>query len=252
MGALTVALIVIYYKAQIRKINYTKQLEIDRIQLEKESNSSKLKAFKSQMNPHFFYNALNTLQSYILTNDKKPALHYLSQFSGLTRKILEYTEQDNISISEEVETLKLYLELEKARFSDDLDYQISVKNIENPQQIFIPVMLLQPYVENALKHGLLHSKKGKKLWISFEQKAQFLEILIEDNGIGIEKSKIINAQKGNQKPTSFATSAQEKRVEILNKMYHNDVEISIEDRKYGSAISEGTIVKIKLKPMTIR
>ena len=252
MGALTVALIVIYYKAQIRKINYTKQLEIDRIQLEKESNSSKLKAFKSQMNPHFFYNALNTLQSYILTNDKKPALHYLSQFSGLTRKILEYTEQDNISISEEVETLKLYLELEKARFSDDLDYQISLKNIENPQHIFIPVMLLQPYVENALKHGLLHSKKGKKLWISFEQKAQFLEILIEDNGIGIEKSKIINAQKGNQKPTSFATSAQEKRVEILNKMYHNDVEIFIEDRKYGSAISDGTVVKIKLKPMTIR
>ena len=146
----------------------------------------------------------------------------------------------------------MYLELEKARFSDDLDYQISLKNIENPQHIFIPVMLLQPYVENALKHGLLHSKKGKKLWISFEQKAQFLEILIEDNGIGIEKSKIINAQKGNQKPTSFATSAQEKRVEILNKMYHNDVEISIENRKYGSAISDGTIVKIKLKPMTIR
>ena len=252
VGALTIALIVLYFKTQIRKINYTKQLEIDRIQLEKESNSSKLKAFKSQMNPHFFYNALNTLQSYILTNDKKPALHYLSQFSGLTRKILEYTEQDNISISEEVETLKLYLELEKARFNDDLDYQISLKNIENPQQIFIPVMLLQPYVENALKHGLLHSKKGKKLWISFEQKAQFLEILIEDNGIGIEKSKIINAQKGNQKPASFATSAQEKRVEILNKMYHNDVEISIENRKFGSNISEGTIVKIKLKPMTIR
>lgn len=252
MGGLTIALIVMYYKAQIRKINYTKQLEIDRIQLEKESNSSKLKAFKSQMNPHFFYNALNTLQSYILTNDKKPALHYLSQFSGLTRKILEYTEQDNISISEEVETLKLYLELEKARFSDDLDYQISLKNIENPQHIFIPVMLLQPYVENALKHGLLHSKKEKKLWISFEQKTEILEILIEDNGIGIEKSKIINAQKGNQKPASFATSAQDKRVEILNKMYHNDVEISTEDRKSGSSISDGTIVKIKLKPMTIR
>ena len=87
-------------------------------------SSSKLKAFKSQMNPHFFYNALNTLQSYILTNDKKPALHYLSQFSGLTRKILEHTEQDNISISEEVETLKLYLELEKARFSDDLELSL--------------------------------------------------------------------------------------------------------------------------------
>ena len=148
--------------------------------------------------------------------------------------------------------LKLYLELEKARFNDDLDYQISLININNPQNISIPVMLLQPYVENALKHGLLHSKKEKKLWISFEQKGQFLEIIIEDNGIGIEKSKIINAQKGNKKPASFATSAQEKRVEILNKIYPNEVEISIEDRKVESAISEGTIVKIKLKPMTIR
>lgn len=249
VGVLLISLIVMYYKRQIRQINYRKQLEIDRINLEKESDGSKLKAFKSQMNPHFFYNALNTLQSYIVTNDKKPALTYLSQFSNLTRKILEFTEQDNINLDEEIETLKLYLELEKARFNGDLYYEITLKNIENPHQIFIPVMLLQPYVENALKHGLLHSKKEKKLWISFELKADFLNISIEDNGIGIEKSKIINAQKGNQKPASFATSAQERRVEILNKIYRNSISLSIEEKKNPSGEVSGTLVMIKLKSL---
>ena len=249
VGVLLISLIVMYYKRQIRQINYRKQLEIDRINLEKESDGSKLKAFKSQMNPHFFYNALNTLQSYIVTNDKKPALTYLSQFSNLTRKILEFTEQDNINLDEEIETLKLYLELEKARFNGDLYYEITLKNIENPHQIFIPVMLLQPYVENALKHGLLHSKKEKKLWISFELKDDFLNISIEDNGIGIEKSKIINAQKGNQKPASFATSAQERRVEILNKIYRNSISLNIEEKKNPSGEVSGTLVTIKLKSL---
>lgn len=249
IGVLLISLIVMYYKRQIRQINYRKQLEIDRINLEKESDGSKLKAFKSQMNPHFFYNALNTLQSYIVTNDKKPALTYLSQFSSLTRKILEFTEQDNINLDEEIETLKLYLELEKARFNGDLYYEITLKNIENPLKVFIPVMLLQPYVENALKHGLLHSKKGKKLWISFELKDDFLNISIEDNGIGIEKSKIINAQKGNQKPASFATSAQERRVEILNKIYRDSISLNIEEKKNPSGEVSGTLVTIKLKPL---
>ena len=203
------------------------------------------------MNPHFFYNALNTLQSYILTNEKKPALTYLSQFSGLTRKILEFTEQDYISLEEEIETLKLYLELEKARFNGDLHYEISTKNIDHLSKIHIPVLLLQPYVENAIKHGLLHSRKEKILNISFEQKKDFLCIRIEDNGIGIEKSKIINAQKGNQKPTSFATSAQEKRVEILNKMYKNSVSIIIENKENENGVSTGTLVKIQLKPINV-
>ena len=251
VGGLLIFLIIFYYRYQIRKINYTKQLEIDTIRLEKESNSSKLKAFKSQMNPHFFYNALNTLQSYILTNEKKPALTYLSQFSGLTRKILEFTEQDYISLEEEIETLKLYLELEKARFNGDLHYEISTKNIDHLSKIHIPVLLLQPYVENAIKHGLLHSRKEKILNISFEQKKDFLCIRIEDNGIGIEKSKIINAQKGNQKPASFATSAQEKRVEILNKMYKNSVSIIIENKENENGVSTGTLVKIQLKPINV-
>lgn len=110
-------------------------------------------------------------------------------------------------------------------------------------------MLLQPYVENALKHGLLHSKKEKKLWISFELKDDFLNISIEDNGIGIVKSKIINAQKGNQKPASFATSAQERRVEILNKIYRNNISLSIEEKKNPSGEVSGTLVTIKLKPL---
>lgn len=252
-GLLIVSFVVLYYRNQIRKINYTKQLEIDRIQLEKESNISKLKAFKSQMNPHFFYNALNTLQSYILTNERKPALNYLSQFSGLTRKILEYSEQDSISLSEEIETLSLYLELEKARFNDGLEYSIQVINVDNPQKLYIPVMLLQPYVENALKHGLLHSKRNKKLDIIFQLNDGILTISIQDNGIGLKKSRIINSLKGMLKPASFSSSAQKKRIEILNKIDdENKITINIEESTSIDGESTGTLVTITLKPKQIK
>ncbi len=124
------------------------------------------------MNPHFFYNALNTLQSYILTDEKKPALPYfVSIFWINAQNFRIYRRQDYISLEEEIETLKLYLELEKARFNGDLHYEISTKNIDHLSKIHIPVLLLQPYVENAIKHGLLsHSRKEKILNISFEQK----------------------------------------------------------------------------------
>lgn len=241
--------VVVYYNDKIKKINKHKKLELEHINLQKESNASKLKAFKSQMNPHFFYNALNTLQSYILTNEKKPALSYLSKFSGLTRKILEFTEQDNISVKEECDILNLYLELEKARFNNELNYHISLKNIFEPQNVFMPVMLLQPYVENALKHGLLHSKNQKTLNIIFEMHKDILCITIEDNGIGREKSSRINEQKGKAKPKSFATSAQNKRIDILNKIYKNNISISIKDRLNDYKQINGTIVKICLIPI---
>ena len=158
------------YRWKIKKMALDNQRIIDKINLEKNVNQSKLKAIKSQMNPHFFYNALNTLQSYILSNDKKQAVSYLSKFSSLTRTILEMTEKDWVTIAEEIKTLGLYLDIEKARFDDDFEYTITLDPLIDSDTVKIPSMLLQPYVENAVKHGLLHKSGIKTISITFQKK----------------------------------------------------------------------------------
>ncbi|MBP9601781.1 MAG: histidine kinase, partial [Lutibacter sp.] len=206
LGLLIIALLYTFYKYQIQKIEKKNQLLLDKVNLEKNLNQSKLKAIKSQMNPHFFYNALNTIQSFILTNEKKQAVSYLSKFSTLTRTILEMSEKENITLSEEIKTLGLYLDIEKARFDEDFSYEINIGYGIDIENIKIPSMLLQPYVENAVKHGLLHKKGEKRLTIDFERIFDSLKITIDDNGIGRQKSAELKAIK-NKDHLSFATEA---------------------------------------------
>jgi len=232
-----------FYQLRIQKIKRQNELLLEKNQLEKNLNLSTLKAIKSQMNPHFFYNALNTIQSFILSNDKKLALHYLSKFSSLTRKILEMSEKDLITVAEEIETMTLYLDLEKARFDQEFEYEITLKNIEDAYLIKIPSLLLQPYVENAVKHGLLHKKGDKKITIEFLKIENMLQISIEDNGIGREKSAALNAIK-NKNHQSFATNAMQNKIELLNKNRNRKISIHIKDKLNQNLQSMGTIVEI--------
>ncbi|SHI51230.1 sensor histidine kinase [Flavobacterium terrae] len=231
------------YRINIKKIEKRNQLVLDKINMEKNANQSKLKAIKSQMNPHFFYNALNTLQSFILSNEKRLAIDYLSKFSNLTRTILEMTEKDFISISEEVKTLQLYLDIEKGRFDEDFSYEIQVgKNIDQ-ESIKIPTMLLQPYVENAVKHGLLHKQGDKKVTISFEIQNNELHIGIDDNGIGRQKSNELNQIK-NKNHQSFATEALQNRIDLLNEHNHKNISLKIIDKHNLQNQPTGTLVEI--------
>lgn len=244
-GVSAILLVLIYwlYRINIKKIEKRNQLVLDKINLEKNVNKSKLKAIKSQMNPHFFYNALNTLQSFILSNEKRLAIDYLSKFSNLTRTILEMTEKDFISISEEVKTLQLYLDIEKGRFDEDFSYEIHVgKNIDQ-ESIKIPTMLLQPYVENAVKHGLLHKQGDKKVIISFETQNNDLLISIDDNGIGRQKSNELNQIK-NKNHQSFATEALQNRIDLLNEYNHKNISLKIIDKQNQQNQPTGTLVEI--------
>lgn len=229
------------YKLQISKIERKNQLALDKINLEKNVNQSKLKAIKSQMNPHFFYNALNTLQSYILSNEKKQAVEYLSKFSNLTRTILEMTEKDFITVSDEIKTLKLYLDIEQARFEEDFSYKISTNSELDNEHIKIPTMLLQPYLENAIKHGLLHKQGKKELQISFEKTNDILKIIIDDNGIGRVKSAELNAIK-NKNHVSFATEATQNRIDLLNQYTHKNISVVTIDKTNALEQSLGTTV----------
>ena len=244
-GASITILALVYwlYRINIKKIQKRNQMVLDKINLEKNVNQSKLKAIKSQMNPHFFYNALNTLQSFILSNEKRLAIDYLSKFSNLTRTILEMTEKDFISIAEEIKTLQLYLDIEKGRFDEDFSYEIQVEKNIDQESIKIPTMLLQPYVENAVKHGLLHKQGNKKLTISFEIKNNELHIGIEDNGIGRQKSSELNQIK-NKNHQSFATKALQNRIALLNEYNHKNISLKIIDKHNLQNQPTGTLVEI--------
>ncbi len=197
-----------------------------RLALEKQYRDSELKALKAQMNPHFIFNALNSIQEYIILNKKDLAGDYLGKFADLMRKYLKHSDTGTLSVQDEIESLQMYLELEALRFEDTLNYSFSVSEILNKEQLYIPTMLIQPYVENAIKHGLLHRKTNRKLAVSFIKKTDNAIIcIIEDNGVGRKRSEEIRVQNKNMH-TSFATKATENRLHLLN--YEKDQKIGVE------------------------
>jgi LytS/YehU family sensor histidine kinase len=137
-----------------------------RLDIEKKYRDSELKALKAQMNPHFIFNALNSIQEYIILNKKNLASDYLGKFADLIRTYLNHSNRGLISLEEELKCLEMYLELEELRFEEKLTFVIDVAEDVNVSTVFIPTMLIQPYIENALKHGLLHKKDNRKLKIS--------------------------------------------------------------------------------------
>ncbi len=207
------------------------------------NNLLALKSLRSQMNPHFIFNALNSVNTFIATNDERTANRYLTDFSLLMRAVLENSEQDFIPLEKEIELLRLYVQLEHFRFQDKFDYTIEVDPEINVNEYMIPPMLLQPYVENAVWHGLRYKSEKGLLTINFQNVASdTIEIIISDNGIGRKKSEELKTQ--NQKlQKSKGMGNIKKRIAILNKMYKDKVDVFITDLEENS---EGTKVKLTL------
>lgn len=232
------------FKARLKTISKQSVLVNQKIELEKALRNSTLSGIKAQMNPHFIFNALNTIQSYIYLNDKKAAGDYLVSFSELMRSILEMSTKDYIQLSEELKALHLYLKLEKMRFEEEFNYTINVA--DNVEESFrIPSMLIQPYVENAIKHGLLHKKGSKKLEISFYKSNSSLIAEVVDNGIGVEASLKLNAIRS-KKHNSFATQANRIRLELLNANAKEIIAVQNTTLKNESEQVVGTKVTISI------
>lgn len=200
---------------------------------------SQLTALKAQMNPHFMYNALNSIQDLVLQRDIRNSSAYLSKFSKLMRAVLSASDKQWTTVNEEIGILEPYLELEKLRMGDQFTFSIIAAS--EVQDMRIPSMIIQPYVENALKHGLLHSKEAKKLEIVFELGEQ-LKCRITDNGIGRERSAEIN-QRQRKGHTSFAGSANEKRLELLSKTDAAKYSVQTTDLYTGN-VPSGTSVEL--------
>ncbi|NAS13809.1 tetratricopeptide repeat protein [Flavobacteriaceae bacterium R33] len=208
------------------------------------NNLLALKSLRSQMNPHFIFNALNSVNNYIAKNDERSANRYLSEFSTLMRAVLENSEEDFIPLSKELELLRLYLRLEHSRFPDKFDYQLNIDETLDIDSYEIPPMLLQPYLENAIWHGLRYKEEKGLLSVDLQKKNQdFLEITITDNGIGRKRSAALKTQN-QKKQKSKGMGNIKKRIAILNEMYKDKVAVVIRDLNGDST---GTRVILTLK-----
>ena len=161
-----------------------RHLERERI-LEHEVQESRIQALRAQMNPHFIFNALNSIQHFVLSNQKEKSVRYLTRFSRLIRRILQNSNERQISLSEEIETLKTYVEIEQLRFHPSFSFEMHIQEGLSTEDIAIPHLVIQPFVENAILHGLAPLKGEGKLSISIEQSGgKRLQVTVEDNGIG--------------------------------------------------------------------
>ncbi len=233
------------FKQRVKTIQKKQSKELERIQLEHTLKLSQETALRAQMNPHFIFNVLNSIKGYIYENDKKKAANYLQRFSDLVRKILEQSSVSWVKLDEEIEFLKLYIELEAILFSDDFEYNIEINETIEISHISIPSLMLQPFIENAFKHGLRHKEGSKKLTISFQEYNNLLIVTINDNGIGRKKSQVINSENEN-KHQSFSTEAIH-RITVINQNKPGIVAIVYEDLLDTFGNNYGTSVTIKIK-----
>ncbi len=199
------------------------------------------------MNPHFVFNALNSIQDYIINNQKNLAADYLGKFADLIRMYLDQSAKKEISLAERIETIEGYLELEKLRFEEKLSYELIISEKLITDDIFIPTVLIQPYVENALKHGLLHKKESRKLVIRFGYNVESNHLVceIEDNGIGRKKSNEINKMR-NPNHKSFASNATKNRLELLNYGSKKVIGEEIHDLFDSDGLAKGTKVILNI------
>jgi ligand-binding sensor domain-containing protein len=225
-------------------INYRYQLA--RKEREKEAFfnknllSLKLKALRAQMNPHFTFNVMNAVQQYITSRDVPAANKYLTTFAKLIRSILNNSEKNTIPLQEELTALELYIQLEAMRFDNAFSYKIIIDKNINPAAVEIPSMLIQPYVENAIKHGILPLGGDGSLKIELVGQPTFIKCIIEDNGIGRAAAQLTRRPLHQ----SLGTSITKQRLAAINNLYNSGLAETITDLTDKAGQAAGTRVEI--------
>lgn len=236
-----VLLIIIIFQIRLARIKKVQKLDFER---KVEMSKIELKALRSQMNPHFVFNSLNSIQHYIYSNESSEAIKYLNKFARLVRIILNNSEKPTVTIEEDLEALKLYIELEQMRFEGKFDYEITVdENVDTDYDI-MPPLLMQPYVENAILHGLNPLNYKGKLTIHLKIKENILICTIIDNGIGRKKAKAITHSIPGKKHKSFGMKITEDRLRILNELNNSSLSVNITDLKDNKDFALGTRVEL--------
>lgn len=227
-------------------LSFSQQAEVAKIEklkanFDKEIAELKMASLRSQMNPHFIFNSLNAIKLYIIDNDKEKAIYYLNKFSKLIRKILAATREKEMSLADEIETTKLYSDIENIRFDNEIDIRFDVDPNLNVNTIKIPSLILQPFIENAIWHGLSAKKENKRMTIKMESKGStHLKITIADNGVGRKKSAEIKNKKIHKRE-SVGIKITEERLRNFCIDYQNFCSLNFKDL-YDGELPIGTEV----------
>lgn len=231
--------IIAFIMKLIMKHALKKEKEKSRIQ--QLVSDSQLKALQSQMNPHFIFNAINSIQAYILNNEKQIAYDYLAKFSSLIRKILFLSNQKTVLVKTEVETLELYIQLEQKRLKNKFDYQIEIDEELYDEEVQVPTLILQPFVENSIWHGLMNLNDSRKGLLRITGRMEDGELIVGviDNGIG--RGKAAEYQKPNH--DSMGINLIKDRLHVLG----SDVQINYIDLLDSNQQPVGTEVEIRFK-----
>jgi hypothetical protein len=232
-----ISLIYFLYRTRIYRINKEARLRADyEIKLNELENS----ALRTQMNPHFIFNSLNTINSFINSNDRAQANQYISKFSKLVRLILDHSREKKIVLKDELEVAELYMQLEQIRFENKFVYKVVVNEID-ASGVEVPPLIIQPFVENAILHGLLPGDREGLLLVDISLKNGLLLCTIQDNGIGREAAKKIREKSGYSRK-SHGMEITMKRIELFNREHGIEEKVAVFDLENGS----GTRVEIPL------
>ncbi|WP_228237806.1 response regulator [Allomuricauda sp. M10] len=229
-------------KARVRSVISASRFHQSAILAQKqEALRARMKMLSSQMNPHFIFNSLSSIQEFVLANETEKVLDYLSEFAGLMRQNLENSVLPHITLSNEIKFLDTYLKLERTRFNKVFDYDLQI-NVEEPENIMVPPMLIQPFLENAIIHGLRKSPRPGQLLLEIWEMEESLHCSIMDNGVGRESASLV-PKNGHR---SMAMSNIEARMELLNMEFGENVfSVRVEDLKRDNE-PIGTLVTLQM------
>jgi ligand-binding sensor domain-containing protein len=234
-------IVMVVFRLRLRQLKKKQEAEFEHLV---EVSKAELTALRAQMNPHFVFNALNSIQHYILNSKGEEAVKYLSKFAKLIRIILSNSEKPIVTINEDIEAIKLYLELEKMRFENKFDYTIDIDSSIDGDYDEIPPMLIQPYLENAILHGINPKVNAGHITITIKVVNQFIKISIKDDGIGREKSNAVQSLQPSARHKSLGMKITKDRVRILNTIHQSNLNVNIIDLYNEKNEAVGTQVDV--------
>ncbi len=228
----------LFFRNKVEKLRYN-------FEMERRQATLQLTAMRSQMNPHFIFNVMNSIRNYMQNHDMKSAEKYLTSFSKLVRYVLDNSEVQEITLEEELNALRSYTELEIQRFENGFEFNIIVENGIILSETYLLSLLLQPFVENAIKHGISRMKSGGKILIDIRKSGESILIAVEDNGVGISEASRWN-EEHRETHISHGTAINMERIEAYNKVFNKNIKIRIINLSDNEGKSVGTRVEVEV------